>query len=353
MILTLVLTAFSLLPNQQEGGAEDRELRLHALDGLIRPAKPDAPGDEKVDSVSFSNRNQLVVDDPFMQGVTAWPLAPRSSSSFDSADHFLGMVKSFMLPTYEGSGANITFQEMDGKPFMITDLSQDQDAWLTNFLALQREKGTWRGVIHVTVLRGDLDEIPFLDRSGRIELLESASEVQVQKERLLEHGMKTITEPTMTMLPKQTALLTSVSEVNYIQDWKIVNVDPGNRRIAIPQVKTVDEGLRLNARIFQLDETGYSVSLEMEYTEIQRPIPVVRKDVELEGKTHSLEKALPVLDTTTAEGDLRMVVGSGVQILNPSNNSGEDIIVLVWFETTTFEVIKISDLQEGILRDVK
>ena len=353
MILTLVLTAFSLLPNQQEGGAEDRELRLHALDGLIRPATPESTDGERVFSVSFSNRNSLVVDDPLMQGLSAWPSSPRSASSFDSAEHLLGMVKSFMLPSFEGSGANITFQKMDGKPYMITDLSQDQDAWLTNFLALQSERGTWRGVIHVTVLRGDLNEVSFLDRSGRIELLESASEVQMRKERLLEHGMKTITEPTMTMLPKQTALLTSVSEVNYIQDWKIVNVDPGNRRIAIPQLKTVDEGLRLNARIFQLDETGYSVSLGMEYTEIQRPIPVVRKDVELEGKTQSLEKALPVLDTTTAAGDLRMVVGSGVQILNPSNNPGQDIIVLVWFETTTFGVIKISELEEGILRDVK
>ncbi|MFK5957159.1 MAG: hypothetical protein QM477_12010 [Planctomycetota bacterium] len=359
MILAIALAASSLLPAFGSQQGEPFVLHLHDLGDLVWPEAEEGNDSNANVKGAFSD----IFPAPNLLPTTT-PGSPaqrefgggqgfakvEDSFPFDSYAELLHMVKTYMEPPFGESGGNITVQDMDGKWFLISNLSASQDSWLAQFLAYQRERNSsWRGGLTVTIYRGDSSDLEYLNAMDRIEILSSPESVEERGTRLLDNRFEVIHQSQLSLLPRVESNLGVTNETKYVGGWSLVSVEPGPSVIEVPSIKAVKVGTKINARVYRISEEDFVVSLQMEYKEIRRPIPVKVDILEGENGPISKDVAQPVLDTTFVEGDLRMTSGSGVQIFTPSNGGGKDTVMVLWFEKRTDGVInRISPPPTGL-----
>lgn len=282
----------------------------------------------------------LTAVDPALASGAYWPTLlayrqDRESYRFDSNSQFIEVLTTFMDPPFADSGASLKIKKVNGEPLLLGYLSKAQDAWLVEFLRLQREETQWQGLVEVTVLQGDTRGVSTLDPNERLTVLTGNFDVENLKVLYQKVGLEILSAPSLLVLPSQEGQLSVLNEIAYISDWALEIIEPGGREIADPTIDTIQEGLDMHFRVWQLDLNGFGIEVGLEYTEVERPIVV--SPVDLGSTEQVFEVSNPDLRTTSVEAAVRLPDGSGLQLYAPPEGSGEGIVILLTFRQVDVE----------------
>lgn len=325
----LLRTTLALSFYNQEQRAAARTADAFAQSLLWMALDADAPAEQDVTEV-----------DPALASGYYWPtlLAYRGDQvdyRFDSNSQFLEVLTTFMDPPFAESGASLKIKKVNGEPLLLGYLSEAQDAWLVEFLRLQREETQWQGQVEVTVLQGDTRGVSTLDPKERLTVLTGDFDVENLKVLYQKIGLEIVSAPSLLVLPSQEGQLSVLNEIAYISDWALETIEPGGREIADPTIDTIQEGLDMHFRVWQLDLNGFGIEVGLEYTEVARPIAV--SQVDLGSMEQVFEVSNPDLRTTSVEAAVRLPDGTGLQLYAPPEASGEGIVILLTFRQVDLE----------------
>jgi hypothetical protein len=82
-----------------------------------------------------------------------------------------------------------------------------------------------------------------------------------------------LNRPRLTVNPLAIGTLYVGETLSYVKSYKLETVQPGDVKMADPEIGRIDEGLELRAQAALLDAQKVSISLEASTTAVRRPIP--------------------------------------------------------------------------------
>jgi len=260
--------------------------------------------------------------------------------AFESESDLQSAIETYMVPPFVNSGGSLKFESHQGRPVLIGYLSIDQSNWLQAFLKYQRIEQAWMASIRVTVLAPSQDsaEIPASFRAAKV--VSDTNEVLRQIEQLQSQGWEKVSSPKLMLWPWHQGDLSVLNQVSYVSGYTIEHVEPGNRKIADPQIDVLQEGLLLGCHVRQVDAENYGLHLEIDYSELQRPIHTEQLVGEEFPPELNLQISKPDVRTTSMEADARMTDGSGLILGAPSSDGGRPLILLVEFNRVQPEEVK-------------
>jgi hypothetical protein len=374
MLLTTFLLAIPVAPiaDFQEPGtplenAVQRELRLYDIGDLINPATAmreqierdflastlDLALTSDSEEINAAERFALEVakramevqeqkrkHDLFLEEIYAAnraesdffaQVANKRQYAFDSEQALRSAIETYMVPAFANSGGSLKFDVHQGRPVLIGYLTIDQSDWLQSFLKYQRVQQGWMANISVTVLapEGDSAEIPEAFRAARV--VSDTNDVMQQLDQLQSQGWGIVSSPKLMLWPWHQGDLSVLNQVSYVSGYTIEVVEPGNQQIADPHIDVLQEGLLLGCQVRQVDADHYGLHLEIDYSEIKRPIPTEPLVGEEFPANLNLRISKPDVRTTSMEADARMTDGSGLILGASSTDGGRPLILLVQF----------------------
>ncbi len=251
--------------------------------------------------------------------------------AFDSEEDLQAAIETYMVPAFTNSGGSLKFDIHQGRPVLLGYLSVDQSNWLQAFLKYQRVEQSWMANISVTVLAPNQNsaELPESFRSAKV--VSNTNDILQQLDQLKSQGWEQLSSPKLMLWPWHKGDLSILNQVSYVSGFTIEVVEPGNRKIADPQIDVLQEGLLLGCHVRQVDAGSYGLHLEIDYSELKRPIRTEKLIGEEFPAELNLEISMPDVRTTTMEADARMTDGSGLILGAPSSDGGRPLILLVEF----------------------
>lgn len=382
MLLTTLLLALPVAPviELQDPGtslenAVQRELRLYDIGDLINPA---AARREQVERDFFASTLELALvaestelnaaerlalevtkrameveeqrrkHDIFREEVLAAnrternflaQIAENRQYAFESEADLQAAIETYMVPPYANSGGSLKFEAHQGRPVLIGYLSIDQSNWLQAFLKYQRVEQAWMASISVTVLAPNQDsaEIPESFRAAKV--VTDTDEILQQLDQLQSQGWEKLSSPKLMLWPWHQGDLSVLNQVSYVSGFTMEYVEPGNRKIADPKIEVLQEGLLLGCHVRQVDAEHYGLHLEIDYSEIKRPIHTEQLVGEEFPADLNLQISKPDVRKTSMEADARMTDGSGLIVGAHSSDGGRPLILLVQFHRTQPEEV--------------
>ena len=99
-----------------------------------------------------------------------------------------------------------------------------------------------------------------------------------ERERLLALGkddprFEVLQRPSLTLNPLAVGTLSVGQQLSYVKNYKLETVQPGDAKIADPQIETVLEGLELQPIALVLDGGKIALDIAASTTTVRRPIP--------------------------------------------------------------------------------
>lgn len=263
--------------------------------------------------------------------------AQRTVYPFDDHDQLIQVITTFMDPPFENSGASLKVEDKGDGPILISYLTKEQQAWLERFLEYQRGEMAWQGLVRVEVLQGDLDRLTSIDPEMRLSLMADPALLEERRAALKKSDFQILNDAKLLLNPYHDGELRIAEQISYVSDWSLYTVQPGGMEVADPTVEMMEEGLELECRIWQAEEGSYGIHLDLSYSEIQQPIPT--HDLAVEG-AHGLKEftiSAPELRSTDVEADVRVMDGTGLQLVAQSPDSNQDIVLLISFRAISTE----------------
>lgn len=263
--------------------------------------------------------------------------AQRTVYPFDDHDQLIQVITTFMDPPFENSGASLKIENQGDGPILISYLTSEQQLWLERFLEYQRSATSWQGLVQVEVLQGDLDNLTEIDPDLRLSLMADPAMLDGRRVALKENDFQVLNDAKLLLNPYHDGELRIANQISYVSDWSLFTVQPSGEQIADPTVEVMEEGLELECRIWQAAEGSFGIHLDLSYSEIQRPI--LTHDLALEGADGILEFTIsePELRSTDVEADIRVMDGTGLQLVAQSPDSNQDIVLLISFRAISTE----------------
>lgn len=260
--------------------------------------------------------------------------------AFESEQDLKAAIETYMEPSFPNSGGSLKFDVHQGRPVLIGYLTADQSDWLQSFLKYQRVQQSWKASISVTVLApaGESVALPESFRAARV--VSDTNEVIQQLDQLLSQGWEKVSSPKLMLWPWHLGDLSVLNQVSYVSGYAIEVVEPGNRKIADPQIDVLQEGLILGCQVRQVDEESYGLHLEMDFSEVKRPIHTEKLVGEDYPAEFNLTISMPDVRTTSMKADARMTDGSGLILGAPSSDGGRPLILLVEFRRLQPEAVE-------------
>lgn len=251
--------------------------------------------------------------------------------AFESEEDLMTSIETYMVPPFANSGGSLKFDIHQGRSVLLGFLTKDQSNWLQAFLKYQRVDQSWMANLQVTVLASGEDgaELPAEVQGARV--VENDDSIAEQIDFLQSQGWESISSPSLTLWPWHQGELSVLNQVSYVSGYSIETVEPGNRKIADPEIAQLQEGLVLGCRIRQVDEHHYGLHLEVDFSELKRPIKTERVVTEEIGADLNLEISVPDVRATNMLADVRMKDGSGLLLGAPSSDGGRPLVLLVQF----------------------
>jgi len=256
---------------------------------------------------------------------------------FESEEDLMASIETYMVPPFTNSGGSLKFDIHQGRPVLLGFLTKDQSNWLQAFLKYQRIDQSWMANIQVTVLASGKDgaKLPAEVQGARV--VDDYDSILKQIDSLQAQGWESISSPSLTLWPWHPGDLSVLNQVSYVSGYSIETVEPGNRQIADPEIDVLQEGLVLGCRVRQVDEQNYGLHLEIDFSELKRPMKTQRVVNDQISEKLNLEISIPDVRTTNMMADVRMKDGSGLLLGAPSADGGRPLVLLVQFHRVEAE----------------
>lgn len=331
MLALLVICAFTVGPAAQEpadAGLVTRELRLYSLPQAVA-------GDFRVRNRWFENaQDPAQAADP-KEGRDAdtrvrLNFVLEGGPSPDPAPELAELATLYCEPPIDPARERIQVAE-DRSGVLLAYLQPLQHEWLRQFLALQpagqsRWAGDLRGeVIHLP--RGAYHKLG-LTAAGQV--LEDEAAISRMREKLIAAGGVVKAAPRMKTRPRQVGELSLVTPVYYVGGYEVRIVEPGGVEVVDPVIDFVPEGYVLKARVVQVSEKRYGVTIDAHSTRVVRPIPVQMVPVATAVPTQR-EIARPARRHSYHTISARLADGGGMLIAASGSDLDEDLVLLLTF----------------------
>jgi hypothetical protein len=234
------------------------------------------------------------------------------------------MITAYITPSLDEFPGQI--RSMAGSS-LVAHCTPAQQLWVQAFLQQQRVD---RGVITVKAQLLAVAPDTFAELGYASERFFAPLETG-QQEALLagleDAGVQWLAAPALSTLPRQRGELKVIKEQSFIVDWRLHVVQPGDRKVAVPIIETVQEGLVVNVQAVLLPDGTYGLGLYLEHTEIEQPVETM--EAVLDEDLPPVEMTLLTLQIFSI--DTTVVMPSGSQVLFVSSNSSnrKDVAVLL------------------------
>lgn len=306
--------------------AVQRELRMHAVGELIS-----APSGQFTVHPFLSPEEDLhVVQTSVLRAYLRLALTevPRDERKFSSVQELEELATRFCQPPLDPQQERI---QADEQGWLVCYLRPEQHEWLTRFLALQDEsERQWLADVSTEWFSLGEADAAALGMEGSALLLDGEDEVARIRQRLERTRSNRLVAPRVTALPGQDAELSTLSEVSYVKEYKLVIVEPGRQEIADPVVDVIQEGFVMKLRALQTGDALYGLRLDCSSSEIERPIPTRRFRLS-PAHPAEVEIGMPQLRTAQVEATVLVADGGGVLLLTSGFTEGRSLAILVQF----------------------
>jgi len=304
MISILATFALCLLPAQEP---IQHELQLHSLEGLMNPAVQDAAKN-------------------LPSGLPSTPNGVEVSYPFRSAEDLLENVRTFMTPSFDPKRQSLKIERSGVGRVLLAYLQPSQNEWLTKFLEFQRHSDAWQVLLKIQV---------FLPPAGfKVEgdssdfLFDGPQETEAIGGQYRNAGADLLSSPSMMILPGQKGTITVQKQSAYVSAWDMVKVQPGGDVVADPTIEIIDEGMVFVARVMQVSEKLYGLSIDLQMSRIEEPFAT--KKISIDGK--KFEIGVPEIVTANIATMIKLPAGGGILLRSPNYEEQRDLVLLVSFQ---------------------
>jgi len=331
LVATCLLAALPAAQEPANAGPVTRELRLYPLSQA--PLSQAVSEDFRVRNRWFENAPGPAQDAVTTEGRDT-DTRVRLNFTFEGgsapnpAPELADLATLYCEPPIDPARERIQVAE-DRPGVLLAYLQPAQHAWLTQFLALQAAgQRQWAGGLHGEVIalpRGAYHKLG-LPAAGQV--LEDEDSIRRMREALMAAGGVVQAAPRMKTRPRQIGELSLVTPVYYVSGYEVRVVEPGAVEVVDPVIDFVPEGYVLKARVLQVSETRYGVTIDAHSTRVIRPIPVQRVPVATAVPTQR-EIARPARRHSYHSMTARLADGGGVLIAASGTDLEEDLVLLL------------------------
>ena len=156
--------------------------------------------------------------------------------------------------------------------------------------------------------------------------LATIEERDVLLESLMSEGADMLCSPKVLMQPLQQASLYVGDVVNYVEDWSVHKVEPGGAEVLDPRIMEVRLGTFLVARAVPLPADKLSLTLEIGYATVAKPMRTSR----VQFGSREVEVALPEISNQRVQ--MELAVAPRATTLLPIPSEGDRMLLV--FVTT-------------------
>ena len=259
------------------------------------------------------------------EGGTAFELAPSAKSLEQQTHELAKTIRGFVVPDLEAPLDELSVPTAGTIVALAHQPHQDR---IQAFLDLQRS-GRGRMIdISTRIVEGPRGQFgALLGIEGSAAILESREEAGELLRRIHQaEGFEVVTAPRMLAAERRRVSIGVLDQVAYVKEYKLHVVEPGGVELVDPIVETLFEGVQLELVGTPIEEDLYALELELELTELERPIPT--RMVRLRaGKDGEFEIGVPETNKVTVTSHLVLANGATAVLLAASPTEDRDLAV--------------------------
>lgn len=221
-----------------------------------------------------------------------------------------------------------------GSTTWVVSGTAEQHAWIRQFLSLQRDDDAPYLQFVTQQVRGTSEQFERLGFHGPTELLSDAASAQVATSALTSGGesLEILSSPKLSITQGTPAELAVMEQVAYVKSYEVVYVHPGPVAIADPVIDVIHEGLRNKFAGLQIEPGLYALDIEVERTEIERPIPTKQVQVAIDATT-PMTISQPTVLSAKLSSTVLLRDGAGVWFRIPDGE--QEMLILVQMDLVT------------------
>ena len=274
-------------PEAQErvaGIKDPRSVAIYEITDLAQPqmSRPDPGESEAVRQFrdSYARRDREHLDDPH-RDLESMSYSERVE--IERLDAVVAAIREYVRPKFLNG---IDELNVHGRTTMVVTGTAEHHAWIRNFLALQRDRSAPFLMLQSHQVRASAEAFERLGFEGPTAIIEDPAEAGRVVETLV--GAKEVVEvlsaPQLMISQGSPAEVSVMNQVSYVKNYEVVYVHPGPTAIADPVIDIVQEGVFNRMIGMQIEPGLYALDIEVERSEIERPIPTkeIRVTVDVE-----------------------------------------------------------------------
>jgi hypothetical protein len=264
------------------------------------------------------------------ESVTPAPRKRTDEELARAAAIFEDLAKTYCTPPLGPSSETL---QVTRSGTIAANLLPEQQAWLEDFLTLQRD---FRGFAKV---QGSLYHTPrgFL-KKWKVEpyaVLPTAADRDALLARLAAaREAEWITTQTLTSPPNLRTNISVLNSISFVSDWTVHLVEPNQTEIADPEIGVIHEGVVLEVRPTPLRDGLLGLSFQFVHSKIERPIRTVKATVGSR-TPREVELTLPSAHTVRLRGVVKLADGASVVLIAPALDEAMTEIDLVLIVTAS------------------
>lgn len=210
---------------------------------------------------------------------------------------------------------------------LIAHLTPDRHAWLDRFLVAQREI-TDLANLEFTFITADEHAFDAFLADSAVAMLEKAAADTLVARVKNDTVAEIVQSPQVLVFPRQRVQISTVDEISYVKDWKVVLVEPGSTAIADPQIDVVRDGFDIDARATFVDAEHVGVEVSIAHSKVERPIATKKVKLGLPGASE-VEVGVPDVTRVSLESRLLIRTDHCALFRAPLTESGKSAVVLL------------------------
>lgn len=219
--------------------------------------------------------------------------------------------------------------KVTGDGTLIANLTAPQHAWVSRFLALQRDPSSMIDT-RFRILSGPRGCFERHLPAAETRFLTQAEAEALLGEVTRDARAEIVSSPSILGFPRRRSYISVLNQFNYVKDWSLEIVEPGHREIAVPELGTVQEGLIVEVRAVMVEATRVGLEISLSQSKLAQPIATAKVPLGRDGQ--EVEVGLPEVTKVDLTTQLALESGHWALFAAPSIDRDRDVAVLVSVE---------------------
>ncbi|MCE9594055.1 MAG: hypothetical protein K8S98_07675 [Planctomycetes bacterium] len=328
LVFASIASMLSIVNAAQDSSSAPRVLRiLDVRDLLEADARRTASTNGDVVPAAAPTERNPARGEPAPACELDAPNKPTPNAPLSLATHaveFQEVLERWMRPALDRTKDALQVTQ-DGT--LIAHVTAEGQAWLDNFLALQRREPVLLDM-QFCFLSGKKARFDALLPNGGVAFLTNAAAEKLIADSKSGNDISIMQAPRIVAWPRQKNVLSTLDQVAYVKEWRVETVEPDHQQIADPLVDVVQSGILIESRAVLLDEKR--IGLETVVTQSDLKIPIATKKVKL--AIHGgieVEIGQPEVTTVSLRTTVMLESNSYALFRGPLAGGDRDVVVLL------------------------